>query len=594
MSRRHAGYHLGKRQEEGILFRPFSLSDRRRRQLICFVQILTLLTAVWLARYALHGQFGFYEDDYSLVVRGMAAPWAEVQSVLVERLTGFARQGRPLQHSLVIFLSYLVGRVGGRIPAYWLAYVIVSVNTLLFFNLMRRLNGAKFAWLSAIGYGLFSADTTQAFLYHAFGLQPALTFFMLATLAYLKGRRVLAYILGLGALMTYETAYLLLLAVPLLERRWDRSWIRRSSLNAAIVLALFGFVGAARGIAGEGRVLSLGWPDLLTTPITHMLIGPVVSLGSYLLRPVQALSNLDPTMVWWIAGGAASAVLLLLAGQRWGWPSLSSEVNRESPPVKLPFSRKNGLVRWLDFPGADRWLQLLLAGLVLVVLAYPLTFTIRAQAISGRDTRVHLGAVVGAAMVWGCIWYALLARFRQGAGRVLALVVVAGIWAGNLGFGLLVQRDYARAWVLQQRLWTSLAEQDLHWSEETTVFLDPAGLEDTTYIGANTWSMPLVAQYLYGFPATWNREPQVYRLQLEWKQRSLSNPTEFKALDTRWEFVVVRWPNVVLFNTQDGRVGQRLTRVDLNGQSYALQPQGSPLASSIPDGFLRDELVARP
>ena len=44
----------------------------------------------------------------------------------------------------------------------------------------------------------------------------------------------------------------------------------------------------------------------------------------------------------------------------------------------------------------------------MLILAYPLTFTVRAYAISGRDTRVHLGAVLGAALLWASIWYAAL------------------------------------------------------------------------------------------------------------------------------------------------------------------------------------------
>jgi hypothetical protein len=187
-----------------------------------------------------------------------------------------------------------------------------------------------------------------------------------------------------------------------------------------------------------------------------------------------------------------------------------------------------------------------------------------------------------------------LARFRRGLGRALVVAVIVGIWAGNLGFGLIVQRDYARAWALQRRLWTSLSERSLRWSEDSTIFLDPAGLEDTTYIGANTWNMPLVAQYVFEFPASWDRSPQVYRLQPEWRQRSRANPAELKALDTRWEFIVARWPNVVIFNTEDGRVGQRLTGIDLGGRSYPLQPQGGPNTSSLPDGFLHDDLIARP
>jgi len=97
-----------------------------------------------------------------------------------------------------------------------------------------------------------------------------------------------------------------------------------------------------------------------------------------------------------------------------------------------------------------------------VALTYPLTFTVRSHPISGRDTRVHLGAL----------------------SVLLALLV---------GFGVVVRKNYARAWELQQLFWTSLVRAVPDLGDGSVVPVDPGGLADTWYIAANTWNLALVA-----------------------------------------------------------------------------------------------------
>jgi hypothetical protein len=80
------------------------------------------------------------------------------------------------------------------------------------------------AAVGAAMFCLFPADTTKILLTHDFQLQPALTFALLASLAYAAHRRWLAYPLAACALLSYENAFLALFALPLLLRRWDAPW----------------------------------------------------------------------------------------------------------------------------------------------------------------------------------------------------------------------------------------------------------------------------------------------------------------------------------------------------------------------------------
>ena len=549
-------------REEAASRGPLIMDGSQRKTVLMSIGLI--LATFWAARHMLHGRFGFYEDDYTLVVRAMAGDWREVQSFLSDTLGRFGGQGRPLQHSSVFLLSYLTGRLGGLAPAYWLAFSIVGLNCVLFYFLLRRLHDGNFALVGGIAYALFSADTTQAFLYHAFGLQQSLTFLLLSCLAYLSGRRSLAYFLSLGSLLSYETAYLVFLGAPLLEDLGDKAWRRRLAIHAAVVLAILGLMVGLRTLTTEGRVIGLTPQEILRVPLVHTLEGPPVALGSYLLRPVQALIGMDREVA---AASLASLVAFWLA-----FDFLAP------PPSADPRSRA-------------RLLRLAIVGGLMLALAYPLTFTVRAYAISGRDTRVHLAAIVGASMVFASVWSLFLSRPMDRSLRQASIGGLSGLFALLIGFGVVVQKDYARAWELQKEFWSSLVSQVPDLQEGNVVLIDPDGLSDTRYLDANTWNLPLVLQYVVAFPDGWARMPEVHRLLPDWRQRSLFNPLELKAVDYAWEYVVVPWDRVVLLETMEGEVGGRATQVEIEGARYLIDLPDQVDAAPFRPGFLFSELI---
>lgn len=526
--------------------------------------VFLILVVLLAARHLLHGSFGFYEDDYTLVVRSMAAEWSEVWDFISEVLGGFGGQGRPLQHSMVFLLAYLSGRLGGLSAAYWLAYLIIGMNAVLFYVLLRRLVDGSFALLGGLAYALFFADTTQTFLYHAFGLQQALTFLILATLAYISERRILAYLLSLGSLLSYESAYLVFLGAPLLEEHWDKQWRKRFIVHAIVMLAMLAGVVALRLAVGEERVQSLGVQSLIQDSLLHTLQGPWVGFGSYLLRPIQAISNIN------IEVFLASVLAFLV----FAWV-----LGRQNYDAFVSPGRRSRLLR------------LLIAGGVMLALAYPLTFTVRAYAISGRDTRVHLAGAIGAALILASGWMLAMARVKRAALRRVLVIALAGVLALSVGFGVLVQQDYARSWDLQKRLWSSLVETTRDLEDGTVVFVDPAGLIDTRYIGANTWNLPLVLQYIIEFPEEWQNPPRVHRLLPDWRERTLTNRMELKAVDFKWEYVVVPWQKAIVLETRDGRVLQRLAELELGDDQHDLKPEDA--GQQYPQGYLHGQLIGR-
>ncbi len=483
-------------------------SSRWRLSLPRDIKVLLLVGAlIWVARYWDSRSFGLYADDYSRIPAGLEMGWDELWSTISWYVLGFRGQGRPFHSSLIYLFSFLGGRLGGLRVLYWIGFSIITLNAFLLYLLLKRRTTQGFALLAALAFCLYSADTTQALLTHALGLQPAITFFLLAAHSYLSRRKVLAYSLLATSLVIYETPFLLFLAMPLLDAP-RRPLGRKSWLGHGLILGglLVGDM-VLRSMAGEGRVLSLTLQQALSTSILHMLQGPLVSLGTYGLRPLQALKAIDARI--------ALRSLLLFPFLFLIVRSIDLSPDGEDHTLALPLLGKN--LR-LNIPREIKDLiNLLVAGVLMIVLAYPLTFTVRAYAISGRDTRVHFAAALGASIIVAFFLLLFLhacARLRR---RTLGNLALGLYMTLMVAFGFVVQRDYQASWLIQKTFWRGLLAQSADAGAGTIIITEPGGLPDTQHIDANTWAVPHILDQLFEIPESWDRPPRAYRLIDGWE-----------------------------------------------------------------------------
>jgi hypothetical protein len=563
---------------------------------------LALLTAVvWVARYWHSAHFGFYEDDYTLVTRAMASSWGEVWSFVTGLLLGFGGQGRPLQHSMVYLLSYVAGRLGGLPAAYWMGYCIVAANAILFYTLLRRLANNGFALLGAVAYCVFPADTTPAFLFHSFGLQQSLTYLLIAFHAYLSRRRVLSYLLALGSLLSYEPLFPVFLAAPLLLHPWDRKWTRRSLEHVLVLAGMLVGVFLVRRLVGEGRVSDLGIVSMIRISLMHMAFGPLATIGLFPYRALQALLGLD--------GETATAILLSFTLLAW----VLSQIG--VPPVEgvgLSVSWVKSLdVRsvFISVSARKAWAtavatrleegRLWIAGGVMLVLAYPLTYTLSAWESAGRATRVHMAAIVGASILFACVVSTLLQRSRAGGSRGWVRAGTAGLLALLLGFGFVAQKDYVRSWEEQRSFWAQVVRLCSDVQEGTVVLVDPSGLQDTVHMGANTWNLPRILNQLYSFPADWEEPPRVYRMQADWQQRVATEDGLFR-IDASTTFAppslyrTVEPSQMILLEVVSGQWTRQADVLIIQGQTYQLMPPSPRLLSSYAHGRLYEWMFPGP
>ncbi len=564
---------------------------KNRKGLGTVLGVILLAAVFWIVRYWHSLHFGLYEDDLTIIPTAFNLSFGQLMRFLFSYVVEFQGQGRPLHHSFIYLFSWLGWHTAGLWGPYLFGYLLGALNASLFYLLLRRVFDPAAALLGGLAYVLFSADTTQAYLTLSLGVQPSVTFVFLACHAYLSNKRILAYILAFLVLLGYETPFLIFLAAPLLQKGWNRRLLARLGAHALILAGMLALIYLARlNWSGVGGVLDLGPGQMIGVSLTHLLIGPAVSLGTYGYRPLQAIQGLDLEVA--LAALLALAAFLALlyrlpvaGGLEAGalWKALRQPAVRRALPEEA---------RMLG--------RMLVTGAVMLLMAYPLTFTVRAYAISGRDTRVHLAGAAGAAILVAAATLALIhltARAPR-AWRLLSRGLVALELALMVGYGFVIQRDYVQAWQYQRQFWTELVPLIPDAGQGTVILVDPAALHDTRQIGANYWNLPRVLYQLFTFPEEYESVPLVHRLEWGWQDALVGQDGRIRV-DAATVYSVAGYygeyeaRDVILIRAEGGR----LVRVDslvIEGQTYTLKAPSEPILPGLPHGFLYDLMIVRP
>lgn len=559
-----------------------------------------LATLIWVAHFWHSASFGLYEDDYNMVSRGMAMSgqelWKTIRAVFL-RFEG----GKPFHASFVYLLSFLGSKLGGLTILYWIGYLLVTLNAFMFYMLLKRIATDSVSFLGAIAYALFSADTNQAFLTHALGFQPSLAFLLLAIHCYLSERRFLSYLLATLTLFTYEVTFPIFFAAPLLTRKWNKQTLKVLVGHGLVLGSILAIFVIFRYAIGETRVSTLTFPEIITVPVTHMIQGPFMSVRSYIHRPYQALRALTGRLALIIVT-AIPAFLLILRRAEIEWEmnvsgvatfirkvfreGLADSIRNSFIPLQLPS-------RLIDV------IKLGISGLVMLILAYPFTFTVSPLSVYGRNTRVHFAAIIGATIICACICWLIINLAGSVKLKWIGALVIAVFFSLMLGFGFVVQDDYRRAWVLQREFWSDVVPLIPDMEEGTVILVDPSQLRDTLHIGANFWNLPRVLDQIHRYPSEWVESPKVYRLVPDWQKHIVTEGGQFQ-LNASTTFAPpstykdVQNSNVVLIETSTGQPVRRTEPVVLDGVEYPLKRLETIGFPRFEEGYLFDFLIQVP
>ena len=534
---------------------------------------LTIALITWIAHFWYFNHLGLYEDDYAFIGNILTMDFSRfVDSVKNMNLAFF--QGRVVGFNILFFSAYFAGKLGGLPLIYISAYLLVLTNNILFYLFLQRLwNQPIFVLTGTLAFTLFPADNTRAFLTHIHIL-PAITFLLLAFLSYLNDKKIWSYLLITASFLSYETCFLLFITAPFLTKKPKSDIFKELIKHLFILGTIFLVVLILRKLTGDSRVGDLDIATAIFTPIRQIITGPFVCLGTFVYRPWQTLHNLRGELLIFVP--LSLLMLLWLFLQNYRFSGLDSGENW--PIIK----------------------QLSLLGISLLFLAYPLTFTVPATLISGRDSRVHAAGVVGASILGGILGYLIVYLANSYRQKNLAALLLATYFSLLIGFGIIVQQQNKLSWKYQQAFWADVIQLAPDLSDGQVILVDAPSLPWGSQLYPFAWSMPSVVGQLYQFPWQWKNVPKLYKLNPDWQLKiaangeiALNNDNGLLFFYYPWEPArQVKTSEIILLQEKDGKLVRTTTPIVAGAKKFSFKPLTNSTIDSFDKGYLYDYLIA--
>ena len=457
-------------------------------------------TIVFFAYFRRFGQFGFYSDDAAFFGGAMNRSWREEFVQLIFSLTRWP-QGRPLGMGVNLdLIPFLVLKFGGLPGLHLVAWIILSANMYLVWQIVGRTAPPVVAFAAAGFYGLCPAHTVQLQLVWAYNTQLALLCALGAVQAGLS-RRWAWYACGVAATtLMAEPAAMVALAWPALATLRP-SW---PALRCASVLILIwgGVVGTiliARKHIGDptgqervGEITARPW-ETLHRSMESATTGPLVHLQLAAARLIAPLRELDREVALTMALTAGFSLLgALLIHRASRQPHVTPLGTAGSSPPNSKSLATHEL--W-------QGLRLVAIGFLIMVAVYASFFRDPwhpANWKTGFMSGVHLAAVAGSCLVFaGLIW--LIGATNCKAKIVRQSLVISSIFALFSGFGVLVQRDYAASWAFQRSFWKVYGELCRDAGDRTYVLVLDHELPSFRFVDRSSWTTEVLPGGLFDY-----------------------------------------------------------------------------------------------
>jgi hypothetical protein len=390
----------------------------------------------------------------------------------------------------------------------------------------------------------------------------------------------------------------LFITAPLFKNQWNKNLFKEMLRHTLILAAMLAATAVVRKITGEARVDGLDIIKLILIPVRQMLIGPFISLSMFLYRPAQTLLNLKGELLVFVPLSVLGFTLLLSNLK------IAAEDNKteDNTPILSPIKK------------------LAFLGLTLLVLSYPLFFTVAATEINGRNSRVHTTAALGASILIGLLCYLIINLCNNNnLAKNIANTGLAVFLSLILGFGLIVQQENQKTWEYQRAFWTDVIHLAPDIEPDTIILVDSPHLNTGKHLHSFIeWGVPMTLRQIYNFPKTWERldelpqgkdkprwyfwqkytfYPKVYRLSLDW-QDTIANQGKFdfnpnsKAFEyfLQWESPrLIDSHNIILLQEENGKLFRRTAPLKIGNQMFDFKPvsqstlhfEKGPLYSSL-------------
>lgn len=556
-----------------------------------FFHLVFLALIVWIAHYFYYRSLGLYEDDFAHISFPLGWHLGDLVQYLRAAAAGWP-QGRPLGFFLLRFFAFAGKKLYGLSGIYIIAYLIQISNAWLFYLLLRRIETERIALLGALTLSLFPADTTHTFLSHALNLHISITFLLLASHLYMSKHYLPSYLFALASLVTYESPYLVFLAIPILGKRWDRRLGREMLRHAAVWISILIVVVLIRSVLGEGRVMAAeaGLGTVLLHSLVALGIGPVISLSSFIYGPGWTILHWNSQLTLVFAACLLPFVLLLVQANH------TSAQTTDSNPIHL-HAILFGRPRRIDFTVADpEILRLMATGGVMLILAYGFSFThFPPTALYGRMTSVHLAAAFGGSIIFACLCSLGLEYARSHRLGLVLSILLAVYLSGLTAYCFSIQLDFKQAWKNERSFWTQATAELPDLTDGTIVFVLNHDLPMTRFILTNSWADPTILYQIYTFPADWQTPPRLFVVGSNWTETVVRTGDQLE-----WQIPAATWPahwetlpngNVILLEMENGRLVRRFGSLMIDGEELRLKPLPATVSPDWPEGTLYPYLL---
>lgn len=571
-----------------------------------FKVFLLLFITNWISHFLYFKRFGLYEDDYGSLIPKSIPETNRILDLVIFRMTNWI-QGHPLAFIPNLF-SYISDCFGGNIYfLYLIAFIIVLINSFLMYKVLKKVfpDSELFAISGALIFTLFPPDTTKLYLLHAYVLQFSLMFFLIATILYLSNHKKLCYLVLLGSLFSYESAFVIFLGVPFLKGSWDKKFRKNIIKNFLIICLLAILVLIYRIIKGESRAAEATGEGLYTLYkiFTAMLIGPLMNLFLFLRAPVVTVIYwFNDNSVWWYYDYIFYFLGFCFLLYLWYFYRVRPDYNYIKKQNQIKLETGTDVISDSQEESRDtlqyfkKVFRILIAGIVLLMLAYAVSFThYPPTEIIGRRTSVHLAATFGASIIFACVCVSIFYLAEKYKIKNTAVIFVSLYLTLLVGYNSYTQKEFVESWTFQKSYWKKIIElcPDL---KEGTVILSQAGTRNffvTRYI----WSVNLVPDEVmlktfFLFPPEWKNPPTTYSSVWGWEKRVEEVKGKFQIKRPPYEPLILQDSNVILIDADKNNNFFRIdSSVTINGKTLHLKPKGKPTINAFKTTKLYDIMI---
>jgi uncharacterized membrane protein len=552
--------------------------------------ILIISLTTFVAHYLFFRDFGLYEDDYFYIPKAMSISFSDLLTGIGESFLHWS-QGRPLIFLPSIF-TFLGIQSGGLSALYFMGFLILSANSILFYILLKRVypGSEMFALTGALAFCLFPGDTSKIILSYTYILQMSLMFLIVASILYLYGYKAISYFVIIGSLFSYETVFIVFYGIPLLKPVWNARLRKELVWHGIILSVILAVYTAFRSLMGEQRMNdALGnILDSMYKIAASLFIGPLTNIYMFLRAPAVTVIHWDTVFIIVFILGLSFFTLVFFR-------------MRSRPSDSVIVKKLNFDLKLLSFKGEFQFsaellkvLRICAASAVLLCMAYVLSFThYPPTVVAGGLTSVHLAATFGGSMIFACIVSVFWIAVERGKGRYVFILLLSAYLSLLVGYRLLIQRDFVQSWILQKEFWSRMIELCPDMKENTLIFLISEGQKhysNTTYISSLSYVDPIVPALIFDFPKEWINPPRLFHIRenLEEDLRISDGEVEWNVPAMAWEAHWEKFPdsNAIFLRLQNGDFNRIDTVINFEGVPVA----SKPLSSSKLNDYKRKKL----